>query len=73
MASACLLIRSAWRAAELSGGFNGPLATKEGLFVALDSIPMMIMSILLTMLHSEFWFKSGEGAVEKFLGQRYGL
>ncbi|KAI5460125.1 RTA1 like protein-domain-containing protein [Mariannaea sp. PMI_226] len=69
-ASVCLLIRSAWRAAELSGGFNGPLASKEGLFFALDSIPMIIMSVLLTILHSEFWFKSGGGESEKLIEMR---
>ncbi|EED13545.1 conserved hypothetical protein [Talaromyces stipitatus ATCC 10500] len=56
VAAACLFIRSCWRVAELSKGFNGPLASDEGVFIALDSIPIIIMSILLTMLHPEFWF-----------------
>ncbi|KAL1898500.1 hypothetical protein Sste5346_003404 [Sporothrix stenoceras] len=57
-ASACLFIRSCWRAAELSDGFNGPLASKEGVFIALDSIPILIMSVILIVAHPGFWFKS---------------
>ncbi|EPE02425.1 rta1 domain protein [Ophiostoma piceae UAMH 11346] len=56
VAAACLFLRSCWRAAELSGGFNGPLASKEGVFIALDSIPMVVMSVLLVILHPGFWF-----------------
>ncbi|KAH6887039.1 RTA1 like protein-domain-containing protein [Thelonectria olida] len=56
LAAACLFIRSCWRAAELSGGFNGRLASEEGLFFALDSIPIAIMCILLTGLHPKIWF-----------------
>ncbi|KAK9236477.1 RTA1 like protein-domain-containing protein [Lipomyces kononenkoae] len=55
VAAACLFIRSCWRVAELSKGFNGPLASEEGVFIALDSIPMIVMSILLTILHPKFW------------------
>ncbi|KAL7961600.1 RTA1 domain-containing protein [Trichoderma compactum] len=55
-AAICLFIRSCWRVAELNGGFNGPLSDKEGIFIALDSLPMIIMSVLLTVTHPEFWF-----------------
>lgn len=58
----CLFVRSSWRVAELSDGFNGPLASKEGVFIALDSIPMVIMSVLLTVLHPAFWFCSNKGS-----------
>ncbi|CAK7222874.1 hypothetical protein SBRCBS47491_005012 [Sporothrix bragantina] len=62
ISAACLFIRSCWRAAELSGGFNGPLASKEGVFIALDSIPILIMSVLLLVLNPGFWFHdSGKG------------
>lgn len=56
VAAVCLFIRSCWRVAELNGGFNGPLSSKEGIFIALDSVPMIIMSVLLTVIHPEFWF-----------------
>ncbi|CAK7229118.1 hypothetical protein SCUCBS95973_007112 [Sporothrix curviconia] len=59
IAAACLFIRSCWRAAELSGGFNGPLASQERVFIALDSIPILIMSVLLIVLHPGFWFNNG--------------
>ncbi|CAI6089140.1 unnamed protein product, partial [Clonostachys chloroleuca] len=58
IASACLFLRSCWRVAELSDGFNGPLASKEGIFIALDSIPITGMSIILTFLQPQFWFSN---------------
>ncbi|VUC28773.1 unnamed protein product [Clonostachys rosea] len=60
VAAACLFLRSCWRVAELSDGFNGALASNEGLFIALDSIPITLMSLILTYLHPRFWF-SGRG------------
>lgn len=57
LAALCLFIRSCWRVAELSGGFNGPLTAKEGIFIALDSIPMLLMSLILTWLHPQLWLE----------------
>lgn len=57
IAAFCLLVRSCWRVAELSDGFNGPLTSKEHMFIGLDSIPVVIMSVLLTLLHPKFWFR----------------
>ncbi|EHK48941.1 hypothetical protein TRIATDRAFT_17965, partial [Trichoderma atroviride IMI 206040] len=54
VAAVCLFIRSCWRVAELNGGFNGPLSSKEGIFIALDSVPMILMSVLLTVIHPAF-------------------
>ncbi|KAJ2972032.1 hypothetical protein NQ176_g7387 [Zarea fungicola] len=45
-----------WYIIELSDGFNGRLASKEGVFIALDSMLMVIMSICLTWLHPQRWF-----------------
>ena len=59
MAAACLFVRSCWRVAELSDGFNGRLASKEGVFIALDSIPIVLMSACLTALHPHYWFERG--------------
>ncbi|CAK7231306.1 hypothetical protein SEUCBS140593_007880 [Sporothrix eucalyptigena] len=70
IAAACLFIRSCWRAAELSGGFNGPLASKEGVFIALDSIPILIMSVLLIVLHPGFWFRKKKIQYELELASR---
>ncbi|KAJ4155055.1 hypothetical protein LMH87_000321 [Akanthomyces muscarius] len=66
IAAACLFIRSSWRVAELSDGFNGPLASKEYIFIALDSIPMAIMGISLTLLHPQYWFARPVGAGTDF-------
>lgn len=68
IAAACLLIRSIWRVAELSEGFNGPLTSKEGIFIALDSIPMVIMSVLITILHPRFWFQESRHSILKVKG-----
>ena len=57
VAAACLFVRSCWRAAELDGGFNGPLASMESVFIALDSVPMAAMTIALTILHPRLWPK----------------
>lgn len=51
LAALSLFVRSCWRVAELSDGFNGPLASKENIFIALDSVPISLMSLLLTLLH----------------------
>lgn len=58
----CLFIRSCWRVAELKDGFNGPLASKEDMFIVLDSIPVVIMSMLLTVLHPKFWSQPAKAA-----------
>ena len=54
--------------AELSDGFNGPLASKEGVFIALDSILMIIMSVLLTIVHPRFWFEDSRYGAVKYNG-----
>jgi hypothetical protein len=64
VAAACLFIRSCWRVAELSNGFNGPLTSKEGVFIALDTIPMITMSVLLTILHPKVWIQKDESKPE---------
>ncbi|KAG4258106.1 hypothetical protein FPRO03_03061 [Fusarium proliferatum] len=58
IASICLFVRSCWRCAELSGGFNGPLASMEGVFFTLDSVPMIIMTVTLTVFHPELWLRA---------------
>ncbi|ATY65734.1 RTA1 domain [Cordyceps militaris] len=62
VAAGCLFVRSCWRVAELSDGFNGRLASEEGAFIALDSVPMVIMSFCLTLLHPQYWFGRGGNA-----------
>lgn len=71
LAAACLFVRSCWRVAELSDGFNGPLASKEGIFIALDSIPMIFMCTLLTGLHPWYWF--GDGRSSRKMVDEYNL
>ena len=51
VAAYLLFIRSCWRLAELSHGLNGPLTSKEGIFIALDSIPILCLCTLLSLMH----------------------
>ncbi|KAL5587205.1 hypothetical protein FOVSG1_012341 [Fusarium oxysporum f. sp. vasinfectum] len=67
VASACLFVRSCWRCAELSGGFNGPLASMEGVFFALDSVPIVVMTVTLTILHPEFWLRACKASSGKLV------
>ncbi|TFB04926.1 Sphingoid long-chain base transporter RSB1 [Trichoderma ghanense] len=71
VAAVCLFIRSCWRVAELNGGFNGPLSSAEGVFIALDSVPMIVMCILLTIMHPEFWFDRRRLLVEKAMSSGF--
>ncbi|KAL7757436.1 hypothetical protein ACKLNR_011963 [Fusarium oxysporum f. sp. zingiberi] len=67
VASACLFVRSCWRCAELSGGFNGPLASMEGVFFALDSVPIVVMTVTLTILHPELWLRACKASSGKLV------
>ena len=62
IASACMLVRSAYRVAELSKGFNGPMAQKEIPFFLLDSLPVSLAAIALTVLppHPDLWYAHKE-------------
>jgi hypothetical protein len=46
-----IFIRSVFRCAELSGGFNGPLANDEVTFMVLEGTMIALACILLTVFH----------------------
>ena len=46
-----IFIRSVFRCAELSGGFNGPLANDEVTFMVLEGTMIALACILLTAFH----------------------
>ena len=54
--------------AELRGGFDGPLASKEGIFITLDSVPMVIMCVILGFMHPGFWFVRVENRAQLIPG-----
>ena len=51
LAGAFIFVRSVFRCAELSGGFNGPLANEEVTFMVLEGAMIGLASILLTVFH----------------------
>lgn len=51
VATLAIFIRSVFRVAELSGGFDGPLASNEGSFMALEGAMIVIACACLTLLH----------------------
>ena len=59
-----MLVRSGYRVAELSKGFNGPLAQEEPPFFLLDSLPVSLAAIALTILspHPDLWYAQKEVA-----------
>ena len=51
LAGTFIFVRSVFRCAELSGGFNGPLANEEVTFMVLEGTMIAIACILLTVFH----------------------
>lgn len=51
MATLCILIRTAYRVAELSEGLDSEIATNETLFFILEGVMILLASILLTAFH----------------------
>lgn len=57
VATLCILIRTAFRVAELSGGFNSKLARNETLFFILDGVMVLVACIALTVYHPGISFE----------------
>lgn len=51
LAGIFIFVRSVFRCAELSGGFDGPLANEEVTFMVLEGTMIALASILLTAFH----------------------
>ncbi len=51
LAAIFIFVRSVFRCAELSGGFDGPLANEEVTFMVLEGTMIAIACILLTVFH----------------------
>jgi hypothetical protein len=51
LAGVFIFVRSVFRCAELSGGFDGPLANDEVTFMVLEGAMIALASILLTVFH----------------------
>ncbi|KAF4625050.1 hypothetical protein G7Y89_g13119 [Cudoniella acicularis] len=63
IATIAIFIRSCFRVAELSGGFDGPLANNQISFMILEGAMIVIATSCMTLLHPGLAFKgSWEGA-----------
>lgn len=84
LATLTIFIRSAFRVAELSGGFHGPLANNEISFMILEGAMIVIAATCLTVFHpgiafqgvwheADFSFRSRKGDVEKTVTPEEGI
>ncbi len=65
LATILIFTRCVFRVAELSEGFDGDLANDEPLFIALESVPVVLAVLLLNVFNPNFSYKyerSDEGA-----------
>jgi hypothetical protein len=51
----CIFIRSVYRVAELSEGWEGHLIRQQWLFVGLEGVMVAVGVIALTIAHAAFW------------------
>lgn len=56
-ATACLFVRTVFRAIELSEGFSGEMANREVDFMVLDGVMVILACTCLTVLHPGFGFE----------------
>jgi hypothetical protein len=52
-----IFVRSVFRVAELSKGFDGPLGNQEGTYMVLEGVMILIASAALTVFHPGFCFQ----------------
>lgn len=57
VASVAIFIRCVYRVAELSGGFSGPIANNETVFLILEGPMIMIAMIAFTVYHPGYIFR----------------
>lgn len=71
LATVCILIRSIFRAAELSGGFTGSLWNNQVDFMVLDGAMIGLAALCLTVLHPGVAFR-GQWAAADWTFRRSG-
>lgn len=71
IATLTIFIRSAFRVAELSGGFRGPLANNQVSFMVLEASMIFIAAGCLTLLHPGLAFRGAWGKADfEFRGKK---
>ncbi|ODA83280.1 hypothetical protein RJ55_01792 [Drechmeria coniospora] len=54
LATFCILWRSAFRVAELSQGWSGPVMAKQNLFIAFEGVLILVAAVSLNVFHPAF-------------------
>ena len=54
LAALCILVRSAFRVAELSRGWDGPVMAREDLFIAFEGVLIAVAVLALVLVHPAF-------------------
>lgn len=57
----CIFVRSVYRVAELSEGWEGHLIRQQWLFVGLEGVMVVIGVVVLTVAHAAFWIGDEAG------------
>lgn len=60
----CIYVRSIYRTIELLEGWSGYLITREGFFIGLDGIPMVLAVVVFNLFHP-YWFMPREKEARK--------
>ncbi|KAK2766133.1 hypothetical protein FQN54_007649 [Arachnomyces sp. PD_36] len=63
LATFCIFVRSCYRVAELSGGWDGELMSDEPLFIALESVLIAVACLALNAFHPGLCFREGYDGV----------
>ncbi|MCJ1286110.1 hypothetical protein MMC26_005453 [Xylographa opegraphella] len=59
LATVCIFIRSVYRVAELSAGWEGALIKNQNLFIGLEGVMVVIAVLALNAFHPGFCFREG--------------
>lgn len=62
LATLCIFIRSVYRVAELSQGWNGALIKNQSLFIGLEGVMVIVAALALNAFHPGFCFREGYDA-----------
>lgn len=59
LATLCIFIRSVYRVAELSEGWEGALIKNQGLFIGLEGVMVLVAMLALNAFHPGLCFREG--------------
>ena len=68
LSTVCIFVRSIFRVAELSGGWDGPLMARQDLFIGFEGVLIVVACFILNVFHPSVCFKElmdGDVAVDQ--------